>query len=220
MARQAEADGIDAVCATPHIRDDHDVDIHDLRRRRAQLREALREARCTTQILAGGEVATPAVARLGDLDLAAVALGGSGWILLEPSPGPLGDDLDVAVDALAARGYRALIAHPERHLTEDLVARLARLTERGALVQATAAYLLYPGTREGMLTLAAAGVVHVLATDAHSSRVGRPVALAAALAELAAVPRVAPHLEWIGVTAPEALVNGAPLHPPFAATAR
>ena len=30
MARQAEADGIEAVCATPHIRHDHDVRIEEL----------------------------------------------------------------------------------------------------------------------------------------------------------------------------------------------
>lgn len=33
MARQAEADGIGIVCATPHIRHDHDVAIAELPQR-------------------------------------------------------------------------------------------------------------------------------------------------------------------------------------------
>jgi tyrosine-protein phosphatase YwqE len=45
MAYQAQADGIDAICATPHIRHDHYVSIPDLPRRLAELTEAVREAR-------------------------------------------------------------------------------------------------------------------------------------------------------------------------------
>jgi tyrosine-protein phosphatase YwqE len=216
MARQAEADGIAAICATPHIRHDHDVRIAELSERRSDLAQALAAAGCATRILAGGEVAATALGGLDEAELHAVTLGGSGrWILLEPAPGPLEDSLDQAVRRLAARGLRALIAHPERHLGPDLVGRLRRLVGAGALVQATAAYLVEPRTRDGMLRLAGAGVIHVLGSDAHSSRAGRPVALTAALEALATVEPTASHLDWIAHAAPQAIVYGEDLRPPF-----
>lgn len=216
MARQAQVDGIDAICATPHIRHDHDVQIPDIARRLAELTAAVREAGARTRLLSGGEVAATAVADLNDDELATVSLGASRrWILLEPPPGPLDERLDQAVNRLGDRGYRALIAHPERHGGADLIERLAGLIERGALVQATAAFFTADDSREGMLALARAGVVHVLASDSHSARAGRPVAITAALRELGTVEALSAHLDWIACTAPAAIARGAELTPPF-----
>ena len=66
-----------------------------------------------------------------------------------------------------------------------------------------------------MLDLARHGVIHVVASDAHSSHGGRPVRLSGALARLAGVERVAPHLDWIAETAPRAIVAGDDVVPPF-----
>jgi tyrosine-protein phosphatase YwqE len=216
MARQGELDGIGAICATPHIRHDHDVRIAELPDRLAALADTISEAGCTTRILPGGEVAASVLHGLHDPDLSAVSLGGSArWILLEPAPGPLDDALDVAVHDLRARGFRSLIAHPERHLAPDMVKRLGRLVEQGALVQATAALVVDPRTRSGMLALARVGLIHVLGSDSHSSRAGRPVALSGALEVLRRIEGLAPHLEWIAHAAPEAIVRGEDLTPPF-----
>ena len=216
MARQADADGIEAICATPHIRHDHDVRIAELPERLAEAAAAIRTAGCRVNVLPGGEVAASALEGLADEELAAVSLGGGRrWVLLEPEPGPLDARLERAVTILQARGYRALIAHPERHLTHDLVARLALLVDRGCLVQATAAFFLDARSADGMLMLARAGVVHVLASDAHSSRVGRRVALAAAHRVLAGAEPVARHLEWIARTAPRAIADGREITAPF-----
>ncbi len=216
MARQAEADGIGEICATPHIRHDHDVRIEELPERRAELQSALARVGCTTRVLAGGEVAAGALDGLAEDELRAVSLGGGNrWTLLEPSPGPLDDGLDQAVVKLRARGFRALIAHPERHLAPDLVERLTRLVSEGVLVQATGAFLTTDQTREGMLALARQGVIHVLGSDAHSSRIGRRVALARAIATLGETERTASHVEWIARTAPLAIIRGEELRPPF-----
>jgi protein-tyrosine phosphatase len=217
MARQAEADGIGAVCGTPHVRHDHDVRISELPARRAELDAAIIGAGCATQILPGGEVASTAVAGLNADELAAVSLGGARrWILLEPAPGPLDDRLDDAVDKLRAQGYRALIAHPERHLAGDSKLRLARLIGAGALVQATAWSFIDRDTRDGMLALAGAGLIHVLGSDSHSARAGRPVVITPALGVLVKVSPVAEHLEWIARTAPAAIVAGYEIRPQFA----
>jgi len=218
MAQQAQADGIAAICATPHIRHDHDVRIPELPLRLSELVAAVRAAGCRTRILPGGEVAVTELDALDDPELAAVSLGGGGrWILLEPAPGPIDERFERAVGALRSRGFRALVAHPERHLGPDLVPQLQRLIAQGALVQATAAFFVHRQSREGMLALARAGVIHVLGSDSHSSRAGRPVALAAALQVLGTAEPPAAHLGWIARTAPRAIVEGRDLTAPFPA---
>jgi protein-tyrosine phosphatase len=218
MAMQAAADGIAAICATPHIRADHAVRIDDLPARRAELGAALLQAGCSTRVLPGGEVGADMLDALDDLELASVTLGGSGtWILLEPAPGPIDERLDAAVDALRARGFRTLLAHPERHPASDLVDRLARLIALGALVQVTAACFTDESTRPAMLALARAGAIHVLGSDAHSSRAGRRVELAPALEILATTEPVTDHLEWVAHTAPCRIVRGLDVVAPFPA---
>lgn len=216
LARQAEADGIEAVCATPHIRHDHDVRIEEVEGRVAKLNAALREEGVEVEILPGGEVAETAVEALSEEELGRVALGRGRWVLLEPAPGPLSDSLSRRVVHLAERGHRTVIAHPERHLSADLFERLAGLVGEGALVQATADFFLREETAAGMLALARAGLVHVLGSDAHTSLAGRPVRLGPAFERLAEVESLAPHLEWMRETAPRAIVEGEQLAPPFA----
>ncbi len=215
MARQAAADGIEAICATPHIRHDHDVRIEEIAGRVATLNSHLNEEGVPVVVLQGGEVAETAVEALSEEELALVALGGGRWVLLEPAPGPLTDSLSRRVEHLAERGHRALIAHPERHLSADMYERIARLLAAGALVQATADFFLRERFAAGMLALAEMGLVHVLSSDAHSSHGGRPVHLSAALQKLGEVEPLAPHLDWIAETAPRAIVEGQPLETPF-----
>jgi protein-tyrosine phosphatase len=216
MARQAQADGIGTICATPHIRHDHDVRIAELPERVAELVSAVRQAGCDTRILVGAEVAATALEGLEERELAALSLGGAGrWILLEPAPGPLDDRLEHAVDSLRVLGFRALVAHPERHLVPDLLERLRRLVARGSLLQGTAAFLTDEASRSGMLALARAGVLHVLGSDSHSSLAGRPVALAAALEVLQTVEPTSTFLDWVSRTAPRAIVRGEDVCVPF-----
>jgi protein-tyrosine phosphatase len=216
MARQADADGVALICATPHIRHDHDVRIAELPGRVDALNMALDAAGVRARALPGGEVAETIVERLDDAQLRALTLGGGGrWILLEPRPGPLADSLAATVHRLAARGLRCVIAHPERHLAPDLLERLAALVARGALVQATAALVEGGAAADGMLAMARAGVLHVVASDAHSSHGGRPVKLSGALLRLATVDRVSAHLDWIAHEAPQAIVDGEDVAPPF-----
>jgi protein-tyrosine phosphatase len=184
MARQAEADGVNVICATPHIRHDHDVRIHQLDARVAQLQSALDDARVPVHVERGGEVAQPILDALTDGELRTVALGGQ-WVLLEPAPGPLGQPLIDGIASLRERGFNAIVAHPERHPAPDIEERLAQAVEAGALVQATAAALAEAGDGAAWLTkLAHDGLIHVLGSDAHTSHFGRGVELSAAYARL------------------------------------
>ncbi len=166
-------------------------------------------------MLQGGEVAETAVEGLSEEELGLVALGAGRWILLEPAPGPLTDTLPRRVAQLADRGHRALIAHPERHLSADMYERIAGLIAAGALVQATADFFLREHTAAGMRALAEAGLVHVLSSDAHSSHGGRPLHMGEAFECLATIESVAPHLDWMREIAPRAIVEGGELDLPF-----
>jgi protein-tyrosine phosphatase len=216
MGRQAVDDGIERICATPHIRHDHDVRIEEVAERVEELNGALRGDGVPVTVLQGGEVAETAVEGLSEEELGRVSLGEGNWILLEPAPGPLSDPLIARVFHLAERGHRALIAHPERHLSADMYERIAALIANGALVQATADFFLRERTADGMRMLAEAGLVHVLSSDAHSSHGGRPVHMREAFERLGRIESVAPHLGWMRDEAPRTIVEGGALSPPFA----
>ncbi len=216
MAAQADRDGIHTICATPHIRHDHDVRIHELPDRIAVLNEAIAQAGGAAHIISGGEVAETIVEHLSDAELRVVSLGGGGrWILLEPKPGPLSDSLDHAVVTLRRRGFHSLIAHPERHLGVDMLERLARLVREGALIQATAATMCEPPASRGMAILARAGLIHVLSSDAHHPRVGREVAIAEGLQVLGRIDPPGQFLPWVRDVAPAAMIAGEEVASPY-----
>ena len=216
MARIAADDGIEVIAATPHIRHDHHVRIPQLPVRIRELNDAIAREGIPVEVVTGGEVAETALEGLDDKALRTVSLAGNGWILLEPRPGPLGDTLADAVDHLADRGFRALIAHPERHPSADMRERIGLLIEHGALIQATAAFMVSGPAREGMLSLARQGLIHVLSSDAHSSHGGRPLRLSDGFAALEGVDALRPHLDWISRQAPAAILRGDPIEPPYA----
>lgn len=216
MARQAVADGIEVIAATPHVHPDHEVLIHELEERVGRLNDELARRRVAARVVTGGEVSEPLLDDLDEDDLRRVSLGGGGWILVEPRPGPLSDHLELAVDTLTRRGFRSLIAHPERHAGGDFRERLEALVAAGALIQVTAALIADGPAAPVMLELAALGLVHVLASDAHSSRAGRPVRLSHGLTRLREVPPVAPYAEWAVREGPAAILAGEDVMPPFA----
>jgi protein-tyrosine phosphatase len=217
MARQAQDDGIELVCATPHIRADHDVVIGEIADRVRALNDELEGAGVRTRVTTGGEVAEASIDGLSAEELRSVSLGGGGtWILLEPAPGPLGRAFVAAVERLAARGHRALVAHPERHFDARSLDTLAKAVRRGALIQVTAAAMEDSGPDWAPVQLARRGLLHVLASDAHSSHAGRPLRLSRGVAALRAVGEMQPNVGWVVNDAPSAIVAGDPITPPFA----
>lgn len=215
MAAQAQADGIEAVCATPHIRHDHRVRITELAERVAAVNHELERRGIGVRVLRGGEVAEARLPELDASELRGVALGEGRWVLLEPAPGPLTESLSAAAGELAAAGFGALIAHPERHLDSRAPARLAQLVTEGALVQATAAYFEHPEVAPGMLELARRGLIHVVGSDSHSAAHGRPVRLSPAFERLGAVEPMRSNLNWVIEQAPGAIARGEPVRAPF-----
>jgi protein-tyrosine phosphatase len=215
VAEVAARAGTRTLVATPHLRADHPaVRPAELATRAGELTEQLRERGLPVEVLPGAEVDLVAAAGLARDELALATLGGNGSDLLVETPyGPLPIDFPDHLLALAGRGFRLTLAHPERSRTIQARPELVgTLVERGILVQLTASSLSGRGGSAGAArTLLERGWAHVLASDAHALD-RRPPDLGAQLREaIAALPQAADELEWMVTVAPRAILDGRPL---------
>lgn len=176
LARALSADGVRTVAATPHVREDHPTVVPaELAARRDEVRAAVAAARIDIEIVSGGELDLTRGLEASDEELRLVSLGAGGRYLLVETPyGPLSSLFEHQLFELELRGYRLLLAHPERNPTfQGDPERVARLAERGILLQVTAASLVRRRRRSPTTRLARAlvsrGHAHVLASDAHSA---------------------------------------------------
>lgn len=195
MCRMAVADGVTHMAATPHFCPPfYRHGPAEIGRTVAELALALSREGIPLRLYPGGEVSQQAdilaLARQGLLPI----LGNTGrYFLLEPARGARR-----ALPGLAAQlrplGLRPIITHPERlEGSPRGWSWLRRLVERGCLVQITAMSLtggFGDQARERAEDLLARGLVHLVASDAHSPR-GRPPLLSPArqrLSELVGQP--------------------------------
>ncbi len=218
LARRAAADGVTTLAATPHLRDDHPgVVPEELARRTAELGRLLDQEGVGLALVPGGEVDLTWALDAGDDVLRLVSYGQRGSDLLVETPyGELPHHFERMIDAVRWRGYRVLLAHPERNPSfQRSPERLADLVDRGVLVQLTAASLTRPrGSRSGRLARAALseGMAHVIASDAHGSATLDRAGLAEGVSLAAEID--AARAEWMVTDAPAAILEGAPLSPP------
>ncbi len=211
LARRAAADGVRVIAATPHVRDDYPTRPATMERLVGELRAAIQQQGIPIEVRPGAEIAIDWLDRLSDDDLSRFGLGGSPhYLLLEfPYAGwPL--SLHEWVFRLVTREITPVIAHPERNA--DVQAdpeELRPLVDAGALVQITAASLdgrIGRSSRAAATALLERGLVHLLASDAHTPEV-REAGL------LAAVDAVgdAALAKWLTLEMPMAIVTDAPL---------
>lgn len=219
LGRALVEDGVQIVAATPHLRDDHRrVDPHELTARCAELNQELAAQEVPLRVLVGGEVDLLWAETASDEALRLVSLGQRGTDLLVETPyGPLPPSFERLMGPVVARGYRVLLAHPERNPSfQSDPERLAALVEQGFLCQVTATSLASRDRRSRSRRLAAElvsrGLAHVIATDSHRATGGRAPLLAAGVA---AARELAPtRAAWMAVEAPLAILAGRPLAAP------
>ncbi|MDQ4049092.1 MAG: protein-tyrosine-phosphatase, partial [Actinomycetota bacterium] len=185
LAAAAAAGGVRVLAATPHIRGDHPgVRPEELAGRCRELNMRLGEAGVTLEVVQGGELDLERAMTASDDELGLVSYCGHGTDLLVETPyGSLPPDFEERVLALTARGFRVLLAHPERSPTlQREPAPIARLVAEGVLVQLTARSLLPSAAHSPAYDLSAAlvaeGLAHVLASDAHAATGQAPPDLA------------------------------------------
>jgi protein-tyrosine phosphatase len=211
----AAAEGTLTLAATPHVRADHPgVVPAELGGRVSALATAAAEAGVEIELVAGGEVDLSWALQAGDDELRAVSLGQQGRDLLVETPyGTLPEHFEDRLFTLSVRGYRVLLAHPERSPTfQRDRRRLAALVEHGTLLQVTALSLSSTERRSRSRRLAQElvrhGLAHVIASDAHGGHIPR----SGLRAGVEAAARIAPHrAEWMVTAAPAAILAGRPL---------
>lgn len=220
MARAAWDAGIRTMVCTPHVSGHYPTEPAAVHEGVARLRAALADADIGLAILPGAEIALDRLARLSDVDLTLASIAGDGrWVLLEmPFRGwPIG--LPQTLRELEIRGYRAIIAHPERaDAIQRSPDRMREIVGLGALVQLTAGSFLGehgPAARRAALMLLAGGAAHLLASDAHSAGPWRAPDLEAGLQAAADGIDVHPQtLRWMVDEGPAAVLAGGPVRPP------
>jgi protein-tyrosine phosphatase len=117
LAQAAAGFRTGTIAATPHLRDDHPlVRPAELEARVRPLREHLGQAGLDLTVVCGGEVDLAWALRASDEDLRLGSHGQRGSDLLVETPyPPVASSFEDMVFRLTARGYRVLLAHPERN---------------------------------------------------------------------------------------------------------
>ncbi len=163
-------------------------------------------------MLSGAEIALAHLIDIDPEDLARLGLGGGPWLLLEPpfthSPG-----VDRIVLDVMSRGFRVVLAHPERSPAFQRDPQmLESLVRAGALTSITAGSLVgrFGGdVRRFALALASADMVHNVASDAHDTD-GRAPGIGAEIRQAG----LEGLLEWLTLAVPAAILRGDQAAPP------
>ncbi|MEM8533908.1 MAG: CpsB/CapC family capsule biosynthesis tyrosine phosphatase [Chloroflexota bacterium] len=219
MARIAVADGIHTIAATPHspasIASRH-YSPALIVQRLDQLRAALQSAGIELHVVQGTEIAYDGgiveQLRRGDL----LTYGSSRAVLLELSSNRIPPTLENALFNLQVAGYRIVLAHPERIVeVQQDPNLLIPLIERGVCMQITASTLIGEQGRHLQHvceTLLSHAMVHIIASDTHSTS-SRPPKLTAAR-EYAATLIGPAQAETFVTSIPMALLENQPLRLP------
>jgi protein-tyrosine phosphatase len=208
LLRAAAADDTRVVVATPHVSRRWPTSPETIEAGVAALDGS------GVTLLAGAEVTHEMALQLPDEVLRRLTLGSSSCLLLETPLEPVvGPDFERAFESLLERGYRVLLAHPERSpAMRDNPARLRALVAAGAYCSVTAAALLGgfgDASRWFGLELLRDGLVHSVDSDAHHATM-RPPGLRAGLeAASALLPSLDTQRLAEGV--PAALLDDLPL---------
>jgi protein-tyrosine phosphatase len=121
LAATAVAEGTSTIVATPHVRSDFFTAVHELPARIAELEDRLAAEGITLCVKRGGELGHDMVGRLAQPDLELIAHGppGGRWLLVESPFAGFDEVFTAATDELRGRGFRVVVAHPERVPDDD-----------------------------------------------------------------------------------------------------
>lgn len=197
-ARRLAAEGVRDVTVTPHVNRYWPLELASIPERVAALARLLEHEGVGVRIRPGGELDARHARALADAELDLIAQGpaGSRWLLVEAPfrglDGEFADDCAV----LAARGFGALIAHPERARdagTPAGMAALRSLLDAGAVAQVNVCSLLGNNgldVQETAVSLLRSGMAYVIASDGHPGSRDHTLALGFVLAQRAGASSV------------------------------
>jgi protein-tyrosine phosphatase len=211
LALEAAEDGVTALAATPHVRDDWPTTPGTMEDAVAELREDFARHGVPMQVLHGAEVALDLLWAIPPEDLPRLTIAQTGrYLLLEVPYRGWPFAFESAVTRLLELGVTPLLAHPERNPeVQDRPDRVRGVVEAGALVQVTAASI--EGSRDRAAQAAARrlldlGFVHVIASDSHGPHIARQ-----GMADAAAALDDPALAKYLTVDVPGAIAAGEPV---------
>jgi protein-tyrosine phosphatase len=209
MARIAAGDGIRQIVATPHVKETIPSP-ERIRELVIMFNDALRANRIELEVFPGAEVGS----MLNTSLLPEYTLNGSNYVLLEFPHSHLPQNaIEIVFNAVLVN-LTPIVPHPERN--PSVVRRpdlLLDLIGAGALVQVTAGSLVGNFGPEAKVCgqyLLEKGLVHFLATDAHSPGWRRPVLSSGVKAAAKIVGEAA--ARRMVIDNPASVLAGVPLH--------
>jgi protein-tyrosine phosphatase len=173
MARLAAADGIAGIVATPHL-NEKVFDPIEISRRVAWLNHLLRAEKIPVSIMQGADVSV----LFKPSEIEGFTINETEYILVEFPHTHLPSNADEILFQFVVNGYKPIITHPERNPSISSNPHLlTKLLGDNMYVQVTAGSLtgeFGTGAQQCAEHLLRAGVVDVLATDAHSTTHRKP----------------------------------------------
>jgi len=215
LALAAVAAGTTMIVATSHVHWDYpDNSAARIAEKVQEVNAMLLDQNVDLEVRPGAEVALTRALDLPDAELTALTLGGGPWLLLECPLSPVVAGVERGIYALRQRGHEQIVlAHPERvpafQRDPEL---LARLVHSGMLTSVTAGAFtgqFGKDVQRFARRLLADGLVHDVASDAHSST-RRPPALGPTLRDAGLDVEQIAHLTH---AVPLAILQGTPLPP-------
>ena len=189
MCRQAVANGIKTIIATPHtLNGIYKNNPRDIEEKVKILNQKLKENDISLEILPGSEVHLSADIIEAIKNKEVLTLNKSNYILLEFPHTQIPLHIEEILFQMQIMGITPILSHVERNLEfQQKPDSLANLIQKGALAQLTAASLcgiFGSPTRKFAQKLLANDLIYCIASDAHSdSKSGRNAILSKALAE-------------------------------------
>jgi len=205
MVREAAEDGIETICATPHLLERPSrPQIEFFQERFSELAGAIKKERLPVRLVLGAEIYfQPEMERVTEHP--ALTINGTGRYLLYEFPMQgIPPGAEQIIFHLMMNGTIPVLAHPERNLSvlgDETV--LEPLLHSGTLLQINAGSLegrFGRRVKKCALSLLKKGTVHFIGSDAHNAA-DRPVRLS---------PAVSIAAEVVGPQAAQALVDEHP----------
>jgi protein-tyrosine phosphatase len=214
LCRGAVTAGTRTIVATPHVSWDWPgVTPQVIAEGTARVNEALRADGIDLEVRTGAEIAMTRAGDLSDEELVALRVGGGPYLLLECPLTPSATGFDAIAQALAERGHRILLAHPERcPAFHREPARLEALVDAGMLTSVTAGAFVarFGRTVERFARrMLEHGLVHDIASDGHGAGLRRPATIGPELDQAG----FGESADWHARAVPLAILDGAPLPP-------
>jgi len=209
LAGEYVSDGTGRVVTTPHINHRWGIRVEKIHESFAALQNALESNAIDLLLEFGGEVELTTAIDMTSEELDWFRLGGGEWLLIEPPPSGPGSSIHAMVFEIQSRGYRVLLAHPERCETfQNHIELLESLIAGGVRTQVTAEAItggFGHSAQKASKKFFERELVHTVASDAHHADL-RP-------------PGLASHLnragygylyDWLCKEVPEAILSGGP----------